>query len=209
MGQKSDRMLRELVEKEDIRDLVHRYCWAVDRADLEDVMALFHGSCDLIVSPPGRRREGRDAVERWYGRYMRHRPVVLRHLIHNQVITLDGEQAFSKSYFDPKIVPDSNFVQEKIIEISKKARFFGITTTVGGSVSQNTIDIFKKSKQIPKLVKKIETRKIILPTKSFLKKDAILTVLKFEKIYILYKNEVNQLKLKSENDRLAVLNTRK
>ena len=100
MGQESDRMLRGLVEKEDIRDLVHRYCWAVDRADLEDVMALFHGSCDLIVSPPGRRREGRDAVERWYGRYMRHRPVVLRHLIHNQVITLDGEQAFSKSYFD-------------------------------------------------------------------------------------------------------------
>lgn len=48
MGQESDRMLRELVEKEDIRDLVHRYCWAVDRAELEDVMALFHDSCDLI-----------------------------------------------------------------------------------------------------------------------------------------------------------------
>ena len=100
MGQESDRLLRELVEKEDIRDLVHRYCWAVDRGELQDVRALFHDSCDLIVSPPGRRREGRAAVERWYGRYMRHRLGVLRHLIHNQVITLDGDRAFSKSYFD-------------------------------------------------------------------------------------------------------------
>ena len=59
MGQESDRMLRELVEKEAIRDVVHRYCWAVDREELQDVMALFHEPCDLVVSPPGRRREGR------------------------------------------------------------------------------------------------------------------------------------------------------
>ena len=97
MGQESDRLLRELVDKEAIRELVHRYCWAVDRGEFQDVMALFHDACDLIVSPPGRRREGRAAVERWYGRYMRHRLGVLRHLIHNQVITLDGERAFSKA----------------------------------------------------------------------------------------------------------------
>lgn len=129
MGQESDRLLRELVEKEAIRDMVHRYCWSVDRGELQDVMALFHDSCDLIVSPPGRRREGRAAVERWYGRYMRHRLGVLRHLIHNQVITLDGDRAFSKSYFDAvgdlkgESVVVAGFYEDKLLRVEGEWKF--------------------------------------------------------------------------------------
>lgn len=92
-------MLHELFERDRIRDLVHRYCWAVDRGTLEEVMALFADECDLLLIP-GSKRAGRAAVERWYGRYMSHRLECLRHLIHNQVITLDEDRATSKSYFD-------------------------------------------------------------------------------------------------------------
>jgi ketosteroid isomerase-like protein len=92
-------MLDELTERDRIRELVHRYCWAVDRGTLEDVMALFDDACDLLLIP-GSKRAGRGAVERWYGRYMSHRLECLRHLIHNQIITLDGDRATSKSYFD-------------------------------------------------------------------------------------------------------------
>ncbi len=91
--------LRELWDRERIREVVHRYCWAVDRGTLEEVMALFHNPCDLVLVP-GKRYAGRAAVERWYRSYMENRMEVLRHLIHNQVITLEGDRATSKSYFD-------------------------------------------------------------------------------------------------------------
>jgi uncharacterized protein (TIGR02246 family) len=92
-------ILKELVEREKIRELVHRYCWAVDRGTLEQVMALFHDLCDLVLVP-GKRHIGKAAVQKWYDAYMQNRMEVLRHLIHNQVITLNGDTAVSKSYFD-------------------------------------------------------------------------------------------------------------
>ena len=99
MTAKTHTMLQELIERNNIRDLVHRYCWAVDKGTLEEVMALFDDECDLLLIP-GSKRPGRAAVERWYGRYMSHRLECLRHLIHNQIITIDGDRATSQSYFD-------------------------------------------------------------------------------------------------------------
>jgi ketosteroid isomerase-like protein len=92
-------LVHELLDRENIRDLLHRYCWAVDKGTLTDVMALFHAPCTLILAP-GKKYEGRAAVERWYDVYMANRMEVLRHLIHNQVIAINGDTATSKSYFD-------------------------------------------------------------------------------------------------------------
>ncbi len=49
---------------------------------------------------PGKKYPGRAAVHRWYDQYMRTRMNVLRHLVHNQVIEINGGEAFSRSYFD-------------------------------------------------------------------------------------------------------------
>jgi ketosteroid isomerase-like protein len=62
-------------------------------------MTLFHDSCDLVLIP-GKRYTGRAAVQKWYDGYMQNRMAALRHLIHNQVIVLEGDTATSKSYFD-------------------------------------------------------------------------------------------------------------
>lgn len=91
--------VQELLDRERIRDLVHRYCWAVDRGTLVEVMALFHEECNLTLVP-GARHTGREATYKWYSVYMQNRMEVLRHLIHNQVITVSGDTAISKSYFD-------------------------------------------------------------------------------------------------------------
>ncbi len=99
MTDHSQAMLNEVMDRDHIREVVHRYCRAVDRGTLEDVMALFDNECDLLLIP-GNKRAGRQAVERWYSRYMSHRLECLRHLIHNQIITLNGDRATSKSYFD-------------------------------------------------------------------------------------------------------------
>tara|TARA_Y100000590_G_C15643566_1_gene985971 strand:- start:585 stop:1352 length:768 start_codon:yes stop_codon:yes gene_type:complete len=120
-----------------------------------------------------------------------------------------GRSDFSASYFNKSVKPDTKFIDDKITIISNEAKKNGITTTVGGSVSQKTIDRLKKNRRLSSKIVKLETRKIILPTKSFLKKDAIVNALNFEKNYILLKNEINKFKLESENNRLAMLNTRK
>lgn len=92
-------LFRELVDREKIRELLHRYCWAVDKGTLAEVMGLFHDPCILILAP-GKRYEGKAAVQHWYDVYLQQRMEVLRHLIHNQVVVIDGDTATSKSYFD-------------------------------------------------------------------------------------------------------------
>ena len=55
----------------------------------------------------------------------------------------------------------------------------------------------------------METRKVILPTKFMLKRNAIEHCLNFETDYILNKKEIIDLKSKSEINRLSNLKTRK
>lgn len=97
----TDRVLRDLTAREGVREAVHRYCWAVDKGELADVMALFAPECQLELAP-GKRYGDRAAVGRWYGAYMANRMGMLRHLIHNLVIDLeaDGAHARARSYFD-------------------------------------------------------------------------------------------------------------
>ena len=81
------------------RQLLYRYCFAVDMGSLDDVMALFATECDLVVEPGG-VFNGREAVSAWYRALVSKRMEVLRHLASNQVLVFTGDQATSKSYWD-------------------------------------------------------------------------------------------------------------
>lgn len=94
-----------LADREHIRELLHRYCFALDRGTVDDVMALFTDDCDLEIRP-GELHRGRDAVYKWYEVLTRKRMDVLRHQAHNQVIELAGTTASSQSYWD--VVGDLN-----------------------------------------------------------------------------------------------------
>ncbi len=94
-----------LSDREDIRELLHRYCFALDRGTVDEVMKLFADECDLEIRP-GELHSGRDAVYRWYEVLTRKRMDVLRHQVHNQVIELRGTKATSQSYWD--VVGDLN-----------------------------------------------------------------------------------------------------
>ncbi|MGE0824045.1 MAG: nuclear transport factor 2 family protein [Candidatus Binatia bacterium] len=124
----TDQQIKELLDREQIRDLVHRYCWAVDRGMLEEVMALFHEECNLALVP-GKHYEGREATSKWYNVYMQNRMEVLRHLIHNQVITLNGDTATSKSYFDAvgdlkgESITVAGFYEDTLLRVNGKWKF--------------------------------------------------------------------------------------
>ncbi len=93
-------LLHALAAREGVRETVHRYCWAVDKGELADVMALFAPECQLELAP-GKRYGDRAAVGRWYGAYMANRMGMLRHLIHNLSIDVEeGDRARARSYFD-------------------------------------------------------------------------------------------------------------
>lgn len=120
-----------------------------------------------------------------------------------------GRSDFSKSYFDINIYPNSKKILNDCLKISKLAKKFSISCTLGGSIDSKTIEIFKNNKNLINAFKKIETRKVIFKTRNFIKKDILDLALKFEENYILFKNELNDFYLREENNRLTILKTRK
>ena len=120
-----------------------------------------------------------------------------------------GRSDLAQSYFNDKISQNSKIIEQQIFYISKKAKKYNINCTVGGGIDKETLILYKNNKNI-RNIKKIETRKVIFKTKYILNKaNALNEALEFEKKYILYKKEINDLKMKSEISRLTNLEIRK
>jgi 4-hydroxy-2-oxoheptanedioate aldolase len=120
-----------------------------------------------------------------------------------------GRSDLSKSFFRKNLYPDSDFISNIIINIAKKVKKYKMTLTVGGSLSNKTIQKYNKSKNLLKLINKMETRKVILPTSNFMSDIAINEALNFENYYILLKNEIYEQRADSDKNRLSTLITRK
>ena len=120
-----------------------------------------------------------------------------------------GRSDLSMSYFNKKIDQNSQLIEKNIFIISKKAKKFNLSCTVGGGVNKQTVDLYKNNRNIS-LVKKIETRKVIFEKNIFLKDyKPLYNAVDFETKYILYKKEILDLKMKSEISRLSKLVLRK
>ena len=120
-----------------------------------------------------------------------------------------GRKDLSSSFFNNKIKPNSNEIKKIIKYICKKNNRYNVTTTVGGGISQKTIYIYKKDTFMKKKILRYETRKVIIDKKFFfIKKDIIKKCLELEKIYILLKKELFDLKMNSEILRLSELKNR-
>ena len=131
MAESPDLRMQELLDREQIREVVHRYCWAVDRGTLEEVMDFFHDDpCELVLVP-GKRHVGKAAVRKWYDVYIQNRMEVLRHLIHNQIVTVAGDTAVSKSYFDAvgdlkgEAITVAGFYEDTLLRVGGGWKFTG------------------------------------------------------------------------------------
>ena len=54
-----------------------------------------------------------------------------------------GRTDLSHSYFDEEVKPDCEFISDLIQTISYKAHTFGLSLTIGGSISTKSIDQFR------------------------------------------------------------------
>lgn len=92
-----------------IEQLLHRYCFAVDKGTADDVAALFHESATLVPvysgDPPCR---GRAAIREWFANYHRDWHALadhLRHCVTNPLIEVSGNEATAQCYMIAGAVP--------------------------------------------------------------------------------------------------------
>ena len=102
-----------------------------------------------------------------------------------------GRTDLSNSYFDVKVKPDSKFIFDLISAVSNKVSSAGLTLTIGGSITMESINRFRKNREnLENFVSSIETRKVILPAGTFLKREhALEEALRFEELYLRFKLE--------------------
>ncbi|WP_202974249.1 aldolase/citrate lyase family protein [Campylobacter jejuni] len=192
--------------------------------DIKDALEI---GVDGIIAPMVESKFGAtkffESLDQFYGEFKPHTTLNLetRTAIENidDILTFAkgrfdnitvGRSDLSASYFDDSITPDSGFIFDVLKQIALKVSGSGLTFTVGGSVSNKTIqNINIHYKELKEQIYKLETRKVILPTRIFLDSiDAIRESLKFEELYILSKKEFNDLQIDSEIKRLPELKRR-
>ena len=94
----SDRLVRRLVERQAITDILIEYCTALDRMDLGRLAALFTEDCVVEYGPEEwLQSRGREALERSLARMWRWSRTS-HHLSNVQMDFRDDDEAFVRSY---------------------------------------------------------------------------------------------------------------
>ena len=121
-----------------------------------------------------------------------------------------GRTDLSSSYFDPMIEPDSPFIIDLIERLSYKAHSSGMTLTIGGSLTVDSIRLFRnRQKQLDNRIFSMETRKIIFTVGQMLSgENALQEALRFEELFLCLKLEREEWFSKAEQARLVKLRER-
>ena len=105
MEAQESKLIRELADREAIRDLMYRYGRGVDSVNLEMVLSTFDDPSSLIIqsgSGPQERHEGRRAVEAFYQASAIYNKTnrLIRHRYKNPLIEVAGDNATASVYWD-------------------------------------------------------------------------------------------------------------
>jgi len=120
-----------------------------------------------------------------------------------------GRTDLSGSYFDANIYPDCDEIMQVIAKMAVKVKERGMTMTVGGGISVQSVEAFKNIAELEDKISHIETRKVVFPVKMVMGKDsAVREALRFEEYYILSKSEINGVFMESDVARLTQLQRR-
>jgi len=120
-----------------------------------------------------------------------------------------GRTDLSSSYMDESVTPDCDFITDLVRAVGRGAGEYGLSFTVGGGISEKTIDRFRGDPSAIRNADSIETRKVVLPKESMLQSpEALNEALRFEELYILSKKEYGDLMMEAELARIAKLGAR-
>lgn len=89
---------------EGVRQVLSRYCFALDRGAMNELGPLFHREATFSVSfERGQQHTGRETIQAWYERFFQQRPGQYRHMrhkIYEPLVILHGDTATAATYFD-------------------------------------------------------------------------------------------------------------
>ena len=120
-----------------------------------------------------------------------------------------GRTDLSSSYMDESVTPDCDFISGLVEDVGRKARGYGLSFTVGGSIGERSIDRFRGAPSILGNVDFIETRKIVMPKDVIMgNAEALIEALRFEELYILSKKEYSDTMIEAELARIDKLGAR-
>ena len=121
-GQRAPRMSRSATARsmakadgpndhERVRQVLSRYCFALDRGKMDELAPLFHRNAMFAVSfENGQTHTGRETIQAWYEKFFQQRPDQYRHMrhkIYEPLVTVTGNTATAATYFDAdSIGPD-------------------------------------------------------------------------------------------------------
>jgi hypothetical protein len=104
-----------------IEQLLHRYCHALDRGSIDEVVELFHRDAVLLPAyESDARHVGREAVRGWYTNYdrtLRANVRYLRHKISCPLIEVSENTATSVCYLDADAIPTGS--DESIVLVGR------------------------------------------------------------------------------------------
>lgn len=98
---------------ESARQLLSRYCFALDNGRLDELAPLFHRDAAFSVSFESEQKHtGRDTIHAWYNQFYHARPGQYRHPRHKlfePMLSVNGDTAKASAYFDSDFIgPDGN-----------------------------------------------------------------------------------------------------
>lgn len=100
---------------EGARQVLSRYCYALDRGKLAELGPLFHRDAAFSVSfEGGQKHTGRATIQAWYERFFLQRPGQYRHMRHKifePLMTVNGHTATASTYFDADSVEEDGGVR--------------------------------------------------------------------------------------------------
>jgi len=100
---------------EGARQLLSRYCFALDRGNLDELGTLFHRDAVFSVSfEHGQQHTGRETIQAWYERFFQQRPGQYRHMrhkIYEPLLRGNGNTVTAVTYFDADSVEEDGKVR--------------------------------------------------------------------------------------------------
>jgi ketosteroid isomerase-like protein len=88
--------LQELCDRQDILDCVHRYCRAVDRADREQIISVYHPDA---IDDHGVFVGNRESFADWAIAYHAEFQHATHHIVTNHTCELEGDTAHTETYW--------------------------------------------------------------------------------------------------------------
>ncbi len=93
---------------EGVRQLLSRYCFALDNGRLDELAPLFHREAEFSVSFESEQTHtGRDTIHAWYNQFYQARPGQYRHPRHKLFeprLSIAGNTATASTYFDSDFI---------------------------------------------------------------------------------------------------------